>query len=194
MTTAQLHTHIIHMQNLYGTFVQEKYVNKLKIGKICKEAEVTMLLVRKYIKYMYKYQTLEDDVHYAYSFTITRDGTDNVIITITIDGEVFTYNGSGTLGDILDSLETSILASVGHVFEVEIIDSVLYVYSYDSTLSFSTATSVSTDDEDEATIEETNIQNSYCSILLDNINCLTTEEICKIINHGYSIMESCNCN
>lgn len=194
MTQSQLNTHIIHMQNLYADLVSDKYVAKLKIGKLCKEAETTMEIVRRYIKTMYKYQPLEDDVTYAYAFTIEVLTEDTVTITINIGAATFTYVGSAVLADILEDLETDILASVTYDFEVTVIDSILYVYSFDTDLTFATATTVSSSNEDIATIEKENIQNTYCEILLDDVNCLTTKQLCGIINHGYDLLESCQCN
>lgn len=193
MTQADLNTHIIHTQNLYADLVNDKYLAKLKLGKVCDEAELSMVVVRKYLKYLYKYQPFAGTVTYAYKFEIVRLTDTTVDINITIGAESITYSGTGTLNDILTFFKTSFNNSGVYAFVAEVIDGILYIYSFDVALTFLTATTVSTTDILRATIAQTNIQNTYCTIL-DLKNCLTTTQLCDIINSGYSLLTECSCN
>lgn len=191
MTQDCLNTHILYTRYLFIS-KYDAYLTKLNIGKQCKEGYRNLRIVTEYMKSYCSYQPFEDDVTYAYTFDITRVGEETVDITINIGLDTFTYSGDGTLEEILAYFQLQILASGIYDFEVAIIDNVLYVYSFDATLTFSTTTTVTTSDSDEATITETNIQNSYCTIL-DELNCLTTEQLCCMIQHGYDLLKNCNC-
>lgn len=191
MTQDCKNTHILYIQGLYAT-LSNTYLNKLKIGKVCKEAELHLDITREYLDSLCSYQVFDDTVTYAYNFTITREGEDTVDINITINMESFTYSGDGDLEEILAYFKAQIEANVTYDFEVYIDDDILYVWSYDAGMAFSDTTTVSTSDSDEATIEAENMENTYCEIL-DFINCLTTEEICKLIEHSHQILKNCNC-
>lgn len=191
MTQDCLETHILYTRYLFISKF-DAYLTKLNIGRQCKEGYRNLRIVREYMKSYCDYQPFDDTVTYAYTFEITREGEETVDITINIGNESIVYSGTGDLDEILAYFEAQLLASGVYDFEVVIIDDVLYVYSYDVTLTFATTTTVTTSDSDEATITETNIQNSYCTIL-DEINCLTTEQLCCMIEHGYDLLKNCNC-
>lgn len=200
MTTTQLNKHIIHTQNLYADLVYDTYLTKLRIGKLCPEAERVMKVTRKYIDYMYRYQPFEGEVTYAYSFNIAvvqQNENVNVNITILIDPPLaleanITYSGPAVLEDILAYFQTQFEAFASADFEVVIIDGVLWIYSFDTDLDFDDITTVSSSSTSIATITATNQQNGYCEIL-NEMNCLTFEQLCGIINHGYSLLKECSC-
>lgn len=192
MTQACKNTHIQYIQYLYAQ-LSNTYLTKLNIGKQCLEAELHLDIARSYLDSLCNYQVFEEEITYAYSFNITRVGEDSVNINITIGTESIIYSGSGTLEEILIYFETQFSNSTDYSFEIYVNEDILYIYSYDNTLTFSTTTTVSSSNSDEATIEETNMQNTYCTIL-DFQNCLTTEEICTIIQHSQKILKECNCN
>jgi hypothetical protein len=191
MTQSCKVAHIRYLQGLFAD-LSNTYLEKLNIGRLCKEAERNLLITREYLKSIKCYEVFTAAVTYAYSFTITREGDSSVTITINIGAATLIYTGTGDLDAILASLKASAIASGTYDLEAEIIDEVLYIYSYDTDLTFATATTVSTSDEDEATIEADNIQNSYCTIL-DAKNCLTTEQICTMITHGKKLLNGCSC-
>jgi len=191
MTQDCLNTHILYTRYLFIDKM-DNYLTKLNIGKQCKEGYKNLRIVREYMKSYCSYQPFEDTVTYAYSFEITRVGEDTVDIIINIGLDTFTYTGTGDLEEINTYFITEALASSNYTFEARTIDDILYIYSFDNSLTFATATTVSTSDSDEATITETNLENSYCTIL-DELNCLTTEQLCCMIQHGYSLLQDCNC-
>lgn len=191
MTQDCKNTHILYIQSLYAT-LSNTYLSKLNIGKICKEAALNLDISRAYLSSLCDYQVFEEDVTFAYSFEITRIGEDTVDISITIDTETVTYSGTGDLTAILVYFETQFLTNGTYTFQVYISEDILYIYSYDIGLNFGSTVTVSSSDTDEATIAETNMENTYCTIL-DQWNCLTTEELCDIICHSHSILKGCNC-
>jgi hypothetical protein len=191
MTQSCKNTHILYIQGLYATLANT-YLSKLNIGKVCKEAELHLDITRAYLDSLCNYQVFEEAITYAYSFEILRVGEDTVDITINIGTATETYNGTGDLTEILAYFESQFLTNTDYEFEVYINEDILYIYSYDATLTFATTTTVSSSDEDQATIDETNMQNTYCTIL-DQWNCLTTDEMCNMICHSHKLLKSCNC-
>jgi len=196
MTQTCLNTHILYTRGLFVT-LYDTYLTKLNIGRKCTEAELNMLIVEEYLDYFCKYQPFEQTVTYATSFTITREGENNVIISITVNTTdiitTITYTGDGDLNEILTYFEAQFLANTDFTFQVYVSEDILYIYSYDVNLNFGDITSVSSSDDDEATIEFTNIQNTYCT-LLDQWNCLTTEQLCDALCFSKSLLTDCNCN
>lgn len=191
MTQSCKVSHIRYLQGLYADLANT-YLEKLNIGKLCTEAERNLLITREYIKSIKCYEVFTGAVTYAYTFTITREDDNTVTLTIVIGVQTLTYTGAGDLDAILASLKASAIAAASYDLEAEIIDEVLYIYSYDTDLTFSTATTATSSNLDEATIDADDIRNSYCTIL-DAKNCLTTEEICTIITHGKKLLNECSC-
>jgi len=192
MTLAERNTYIVYLQSLYKD-KWDKYLDSLKLGRECPNLELKLLMSRQYINAVYCYTPFDQEVTYAYRFAITREGEGDVEYTITIGTDTIVYSGDGDLEEILDYFEDQLEASSDYDFEVEIIDSILYVWSYDDGLAFDTLTEVSVDSEDEGdTIEAINMQNTY-SCLLNHFNCLTNCEICRIINSALDLLNNCNC-
>jgi len=170
------------------------YAYKLQLGTQCDRTELFMELTSAYLKRLYGYQAFESDVTYAYSISLNRNDGDNIDVTITIDGDNYTYTGSGDLLEIFSTLAQSIGSSSSYNFETEIQNGILYIYSYDTNLTFAASTSASITQlpTQYNTITATNLQTNY-DIILDGKNCLTVHELCSVIKHSYDILEDCNC-
>lgn len=193
LTQDCLTTHIKYIQCLYKDLAY-KYSEKLKIGKICKDAEWSLIIVDEYLESFYCYNSFTDDVTYAYSFTIGRNDEDAVQFDITIGLDTFTYSGSGDLETILNYFSAAALASGNYTFQTDIISDVLYIYSYDTNLTFSTSTSssVTQTGDQQNTIADENLSSDY-SAIVDNWNCLKNSQICCLIAHSYKLLKECNC-
>lgn len=192
MTQSCLNTHILYLRGLFVD-LYNTYLTKLNIGRKCEQAELNLLISQEYLKYFCSYQPFGGTITYAYSFTITRIGEDTVTVSITISSQTVTYTGTGDLNEMLNYFKSQFEANNTFNFEVYINEDILYIYSYDTGLNFNSTTTVSTSDEDQATIEDTNMQNSYCEIL-DFFNCLTYKELCNLICHSKKLLSDCNCN
>jgi len=193
MTRDNLNKHILFIQCKYADLVKS-YTDKAKYGKKCEELESSMVIVKEYIDSLYCYHPFDNEVTYAYKFTIIRSDLQPVTITITIGTEDFVYIGDDSVDQILSFFEILISSNIVYNLQVDIIDGELYVYSYDSSLNFNTNTSIAIlqDSDQNNAVELQNLASSYCSIL-DHKNCLTIKELCTIIEHANELTEDCNC-
>lgn len=157
------------------------------------------------------YKPFTSAVTYAYKFTFTRTANDTTSATISMvlkagvpaDIDVLTsYVGTGTGTDIAVHFETAIKAGgLTAVYEVERFNNVLYVYSYDTNVSYSKV-GVATSNTTKVTAVAKSLENNLDEILnLQNI--LTKNELCNLIKfataasgktNGGSTTSSNGCN
>lgn len=185
MITSCKNTYITDIQcRLAELALQES--NALKIGRPCLEREQNIKVIASYLPLLYCYKTFDATVTYCYRF-VFLPFIDTQTVSLTIGTETFTYTGE-YLG-IKDYFYQQITNNTTYDFQVFSHQGMLYVYSYDNALSFSTQTTSS----NEFILVTINMQDSYESLL--NIwNCLTSEQICGIINNVYKITGECNCS
>ena len=129
------------------------------------------------------YKPFESDVTYAYKFTFTRSAGDTTSATVTMqlkDNTITQYTGTGTGTDIAVHFETTIKAATTSVaYQVERVDNVLYVYSYDSGAAYADA-ATTTSSTTKVTAVSKSLENNLDEIL--NIwNSLTEKELCNLI-------------
>lgn len=140
------------------------------------------------------YKAFSAPVTYATKITFNKIGTDNTTVTLAIGATTYTpYTGTGDsisiatfFKDVLDA------AIVGIDYEVERVGNVLYIYSYDSSASFSDITTVVSSNT-SVTSDIVNIQNNLEEIL--NLwNCLTEQELCEVITFAQCLeTDDCGC-
>ena len=130
-----------------------------------------------------KYKPFESTVTYAYKFTFTRTAGDTTSATVTMqlkDNTITQYTGTGTGTSIAAHFETTIKAATTTVaYQVERVDNVLYVYSYDSGASYADA-ATTTSSTTKVTAVSKSIETDLDELL--NIwNSLTAKELCNLI-------------
>lgn len=183
MTTACRNTWINYIQCGFADLAFEQS-HSYSLGRTCTERERYLKILGSYLPLLYCYKTFDATVTYAYSFFFVKyEGT--ATRTIEIGSETFTY--TGTHSQILQSFLDLITNSNTYEFQGFIHQGQLYVYSYDNTLTFSTATTTS----DE--IVTINMEDTYESIL-DIWNCITAEQVCSVINNAKKLIGECNCS
>jgi hypothetical protein len=191
MTTACRNIHINDIQCKFADLAY-KQSQALSIGRTCSERVTAMTIVASYLPMLYCYKTFDATVTYAYNFVFTKNNDDPITIDIIIGPglETFTYSGTGNSYEITNYFLQQILANTTYAFEGFIHQGALFIYSYDTSLSFTTTTTVV--DSNDITVT-TNMEDSYESIL-DIWNCITAEQVCAIINNAKKLTGECNCS
>lgn len=192
------------LQCKYADFV-DSLVEKLKFGRVCKDLEQSMLIVRDYIKSLYCYKALSEltNVYKIKIEGVTIDDDDefiNIVVTLVINGTpVVVYNLTSPvqtfpLGDILNAFNT--LNSLPFGYQVLVDYSTNEVYLYSETTNTATITSSMSyiTNQTSGTLNY-NISNEpeNRNFVLDRLNCLTTNEICNITHHAFELLEKCEC-
>lgn len=189
MTTACRNTQINAIQCSFAD-LSYKQAQALSIGRTCLERVTAMKIVASYLPLLYCYKTFDATVTYAYNFIFNKVDDDPITIDITIGSETFTYSGTGRRFEITNYFLQQILASTTYAFEGFTHQGALYIYSYDTSLTFGTTTTVV--DSNDITVT-TNLEDSYEHIL-DIWNCITAEQVCAIINNAKKLTGECNCS
>lgn len=184
MLTSCLHTHINDIQCKYADLAYQ-HSNALSIGRVCTERESYIKIVASYLQLLYCYKTFDAQVTYAYNFKF--NGFENTLVSITIGTDTFSATIDST--EALQTFLSLITASTDYDLLGFISNNVLYIYSYDTNLTFGTTTTVS----DEDLIVTTNMEDTYNTIL-DIWNCITSDQVCSIINNAKKLTGQCNCN
>lgn len=192
--------YIQHLQCKYADLVQS-LTDKLKLGRQCKELETRMLIVRDYLKSLYCYKGATPEMT-VYRMEIINPGYGfytTLTVTFSINGfPGIVYSGSNTswsIDDILDGFEA--LTGLPDGFQVVVDRDNNYVYFYSETAPNPSVIIGGADYEVDNVIGTTPFPVTLVSsgepIVLDQINCLTTEEICTITHHAMELVEDCNC-
>ena len=149
------------------------------------------------------YTPFESPVTYAYKFTFNKSDASTARVDMIFDINVLIYNSTGSGEDIAIYFETAIKAgsSFSNNYYVERVGNVLYLYSYDSSASFSD-NGVLTTTSSKATVSAASLENDLDQIL--NIwNSITQQELCNLItfatktasaSNGLSTSSSGGCN
>lgn len=134
------------------------------------------------------YTPFQNTVTYAYKFTFTREAGDTTSATVTMtmknivvgQAPITAYTGTGSGADIAAHFESVInAASLGITYYTERVGNVLYVYSYDSNVSFSDVSTLGSSTT-KVTATTKSLENNLDEIL--NIwNSLTEQELCNLI-------------
>lgn len=212
LTQDCLTTHIKYIQCLYKDLA-DTYVNKLKIGKVCEEAERNLLIVNEYLESLYcfivpdeyinKYRiavvftgetSLGDEFEITdVVFTLT-DGTLNYTITLTGTYTTLTDGGIAGATQIREDIVTE-LEAIGFNVTSNVAP-YIYFQSEDTTYEGLTLTGLT------YTINQVGGSDAFGVAMNDNgsiseediiDNCLTTDEICCMISHTYKLLKDCNC-
>ena len=189
MTTTCRNIHINDIQCKFADLAY-KQAQALSIGRTCLERVTAMDIVASYLPLLYCYKTFDATVTYAYNFIFQKLNDEPVTVDITIGTETFTYTGTGRRFEITNYFLNEILANTTYNFEGFIHQGALFIYSYDTSLSFSITTTVV--DSNDITVT-TNLEDSYEHIL-DIWNCITQEQVCGIINNAKKLTGECNCS
>lgn len=196
-------TYIRDLQCKYGSLVKT-IMDKLALGRDCKELQETMLVVQEYIESLYGYTVYPDYVN-EYTIDITVDaisfGLSYVEFDIVTDTQTITVNhtfspalGAPVESDFVDWLET-VFTGLGFTVTRLDVNSIL-VSTTDTGFENMTLTSpfISTfaggspigNETIYATVTSSSVNTEY-------ENCLTEEEICNIVGHAYKLLNKCNC-
>lgn len=178
----------------FGKFSEDtsKSISIMSIDKNCKIRNLQVL--DGYLESIEYYTSFENEVTYAHKFSFTRTDTDQITIQIDIGGNSFSVTDDGDektfVREFYKEIENN---SQSPELRADFSSDILYVYSYDSSLDFSTSTSVTitqgTDQDNEVGTD--NLKDNLEEIL-DLWNCLSEDQLCKIINGAYDLMpESC---
>jgi hypothetical protein len=152
-----------------------------------------LILLNNIIKILYRYVAFDGVVTYAYSFTFSKDVATPETITLNIDGEAYPYiSSSDNVEDIVNyyydlfqnNVETPDLYA-------EKDGNTLYVFSYDTSLTFSSTTTPDASN-DYTTIVATSMENNLQDIL-DLWNCITNEQLCSLIYIAHALENDCQC-
>jgi hypothetical protein len=152
-----------------------------------------LFLLDNVIRILYNYVTFDDVVTYAYSFTFTKDVATSETITLNIDGDAYPYTSSSAdVTDIVDYYYTLFQDNVQTPdLYAEKDGNTLYVFSYDTALTFSSTTAPAASGG-YTTIASASLENDLQDIL-DLWNCITNEQLCSLISLAYALETDCQC-
>ena len=191
-----LNNNIVNIKCKHGELTS-KLVNSLLIGS-CKTKSLSnkSITLSRLLTRVACYTPFDSEPTFAYKLDFSKDTADSVIIDIMIGLiSLPQYSGTGNAIDIVDHFYNAIENNVtSPEYRATKSNNILYIYSYDAASSFSTNVSiVVTDTQNSLTITETNLQNSLDEIL-DVWNCSTSQELCKLVDYCYKILDGkCNC-
>lgn len=204
MTTECRLTYIRDLQCKQASLVKT-ILDKLALGRECKELQEKMLIVQEYINSLYGYTVYPDYVN-EYTITIDVDvisyGLSYVEFDITTDTQTINIThtfspalNNPVLSDFTDWLET-VFTGLG--FTVTRLDTGIILVSTTDT-DFENMTLPSPFISTFAGGSPAGAETIYSEVVSSSVNtvyenCLTEEEICEIVSHAYKLLENCNCN
>lgn len=164
-----------------------KYNKKVSIGSSCNCLEAKIVLFTNVKEILSCYRPYTSELTYLYSLQIIRPTSESVTVDLTIGSDTFSYTGIETGISILFNLRNQINQSTDLIGYI--VGNTLYIYSYSTNVNFSTPTTF------DSTVESTvgiltNLENSP-NTLVDLWNCLTSEQICKLVNSVYELEPEC---
>jgi len=184
-----------HLQNLQC--LQEEYGAKLykslSYGNCPEEKLILNEMLTYIIRVLRRYEVFTSEVTYAYSFTFERlIEDDSVTVSIDIDGTSWSYTGTGTAEEIVTYFYQQINDNTTTPeFKAERVGAILYIYSYATAVDFSATNTITISDEDILTVTDSTMEDDLDDIL-DIWNCVTSDQICEIINLKKKIKLNCN--
>lgn len=187
---------IVNIKCKHGSLTSE-LVDGLLIGS-CKVKSLTnkSITLTRLLNRVACYTPFDKEPTFAYKIEFNKETSDSVTVDIMLGlVSLPQYSGTGTAIDIVDHFYNAIENNVtSPEYSATKTDNILYIYSYDVATSFATGVSiVTTDPQNSLTYSETNLQNDLDEIL--NVwNCSTPEELCKMVDYCYKILDGkCNC-
>lgn len=152
-----------------------------------------LFLLDNVIRMLYNYVTFDDIVTYAYSFTFTKAVATPETITLTIGANSYPYvSSSSNVEDIVDyyyGLFENNVQSPDLYAEKD--GNTLYVFSYDTSLTFSSTTTTNASGN-YTTITAASMEDDLQDIL-DLWNCITNEQLCSLISLVHALETDCQC-
>jgi len=195
--------YIQYLQCKYSDLAQS-LTNKAKLGRKCKDLETRMLVVRDYIKSLYCYKGSTPSL-VVYRMEIIDPGFglyNSLSVSFTLNTTIgIIFNGVKVFGFPMTTVLNNFASLTGlpDGFQVTVDTVNNYVYFYSETADPNTTTlngSAIWDTEEEgqgSTPFPVTLISSGEDVVLDLINCLTTKEICTMVNHAFKLVEDCNC-
>ena len=185
-------THARNMKLKYTDHV-EQYSKNLGFGKRSKSGWEKLTIVRGIIEALECYKAFtgaEDDVTYGYKITFTRSSSGSDTVALTLNATAYTsYTGTGNGAAIAAYFENEINKTTSPQYAARASGNILYAWSLDTTLDFDdTITAPSTS---KVTITTTSLD-GVTEDTLEEWNCVTDAEMCKMIEYGYALLpDSC---
>jgi hypothetical protein len=186
MTTVECRdNHIRAIQCLQSTYAETLNTAVSLYGKNSECVIETNNQVTAFLRLLCDYSPFTTTLENAFKITFAS-GTTPSTFEGTIGGNAFNIALNGTTGEAraleayngLLSNSDFITQKVAGLVDMVLDGSILYFWSYPSiVLTISATTGVTTED----------IESSPCAIL-DLINCLTTKQVCDILNKTYELL------
>lgn len=162
-----------------------RYANEIG-GGFCNQKNAEALkIMSKYLDIICRYTALDDVLTYAQVFTIKNIGSGSADIVIDVGGVLYGYTGSGATQDVIDYFRNGFDTDPFVIYHTETRNGILYVWSYDTSIS-NPATTISTTDSTVFSVSNTDVILEPETIV-SLFNCITGVQLDKIINHAYEI-------
>jgi len=187
---------ILNIKCKHGTLTSQ-LVDALMVGS-CKAKKLAnnSITLTRLLNRVACYTPFDEEPTFAYKLELEKETNDSVIMDIMIGLiSLPQYSGTGNAIDIVDHFYNAIENNTtSPEYRATKFNNILYIYSYDAGSSFTTNVSVVlSDPQNSLSVTKTNLQNSLEEIL-SVWNCSTPEELCKLIDHCYKILDDkCNC-
>jgi hypothetical protein len=179
-------THYNKISQILNDLLEEFNI-KVSTGSNCECLQSKLILFNEVKSILSCYKPYLTDLTYLYSLSITRGNLNSVTIDLDIGSDTFSYTGIETASAILINLRDQLNAS--GVYLGYINGGVLYIYSYKISVDFNeTTTFTSSLTTTIGTL--TNLEDNP-NILVNLWNCLTTTEICHLVNQVYELQPTC---
>lgn len=157
------------------------------IGCLARQAKI----INGYLGALYCYKTFDADPTFAAKLVFEKDNSDSETVTLSIGlVTIGSYTGTGDGEAIAIEFENDINDNTTSPdYSAERTGSTVYIYSSDSSLSYSTTITVDAGSD----FVTTDVDDDYEDSILDLWNDITNTEMCAIINSAYEIMPT-ECN
>jgi len=191
MISEDLNKHIHNIQFKYADFTNST-LNALEYDKCSKQDKIdNSRILSSYIRLLWCYEPFAQKVTYASSFKVFRADSDPITITITIGAQAFVYTGSSDAETIVTTLKGLINSTTETPIDyvADCTANTLYIWTYDAAASFADVTTavITINTNLDNTVTVTNLENNTSEIL-NLFNCLTSEQLCSVINSAYEIL------
>lgn len=174
---------ILALRCLHATFAS-KLATGFSLFKNTLNLKETNLIIMYLLKMLENYNPFESKIYNAQEITFVRSNEGEFTVTINIDGDIYSYTGSGDEVDLNYYFANLINLNQGKYIAYAT-NGALYLYTYYSLETFSdipTITITNSDITNTQTLLSFSIDSLEDSqeILLNLWNCITEEDFCKI--------------
>lgn len=149
-----------------------------------------MIVANEFIQMLYNYTAFTAAVTFSAAITFTKTSSSSDDVTVTIGGTAFgPYTTTGDGEDIASyfyNLFTDNTTSPDYFAEFN--DNVLYVYSYDTSLSYSTTLTVTS--ANSLTTSSITKASTVEDEILEFWNCLTEDQMCDVVQYLLQLVDS----